>query len=121
MSAESVAPADAASPRVPERSAPAARRPTYTTSARARAEARTSSADRARPSAGAEPASATQTNAGPPASVSEDALLAPDLWFERIRERRARGETDAAIESLRRFRVRHPDVPVPADLRDLAE
>lgn len=95
------------------------RRPTYTTSARARPEARSPSPARLPSPAGDAPAGARATDELPP--VADDARLAPGEWIERIRERRARDETGAAIESLRRFRQRHPDVPLPADLRELAE
>jgi hypothetical protein len=40
-------------------------------------------------------------------------------WLQRIRELVADGELDAARASLREFVRRHPDEPLPDDLRPL--
>lgn len=41
------------------------------------------------------------------------------MWLERIRELRDAGDLQAARESLREYRRRHPDQPLPADLAGL--
>lgn len=100
--------------------APPVRRPTYTTSARARAEVR-SNPDRG-------PASGSGTHAvdrdgtaraRDPGPVTSDQQLAPAEWLERIRLRLDRGDTEGAAESLRRFRKAYPRIRIPADLREL--
>ncbi len=51
--------------------------------------------------------------------VAEDARLPLGEWFDRIRVRRALGETEDARESLALLRRDHPDVDLPDDLADL--
>lgn len=53
--------------------------------------------------------------------IDEDALLEPTDWLQRIRARAAAGDTEAARESLARFRKRHPDMALPEDLEVLLE
>jgi hypothetical protein len=43
-------------------------------------------------------------------------LLSPEAWLQRIRELRSKGEMAQADESLRAFRRRYPDYPMPADV-----
>lgn len=53
----------------------------------------------------------------PPATADS-----PDVrqaWLQRIRELAAAGQTDAARASLKEFVRRHPDAPLPDDLRAL--
>jgi hypothetical protein len=45
----------------------------------------------------------------------EAELLSPEVWLQRIRELRDKGELRTAEESLRAFRRRYPDYPLPAD------
>jgi hypothetical protein len=52
--------------------------------------------------------------------VSADSPEFRQAWLQRIRERLARGEEQAARESLQEFRRRYPDVELPEDLRKLA-
>jgi hypothetical protein len=52
--------------------------------------------------------------------VSADSSEFRQAWLQRIRERLARGEEQAARESLQEFRRRYPDVELPEDLRKLA-
>jgi hypothetical protein len=40
----------------------------------------------------------------------------PEVWLQRIRELRSRGELNQAEASLRAFRRRYPDYPLPADV-----
>jgi hypothetical protein len=40
----------------------------------------------------------------------------PEVWLERIRELRNKGDLAQADASLRAFRHRYPDYPLPADL-----
>lgn len=54
----------------------------------------------------------------PPASADTPAVR--DAWLERIRELVRSGDMDAARRSLAEFRRRHPDTPLPDDLRPLA-
>ncbi len=56
-------------------------------------------------------------DARPPATV-QDASVRND-WLKRIRELVAKGDRDAARASLREYRSRYPDIPVPADLQPL--
>jgi hypothetical protein len=42
--------------------------------------------------------------------------LSPEVWLQRIREFRSRGELTQAEASLRAFRRRYPDYPLPADV-----
>jgi hypothetical protein len=53
----------------------------------------------------------------PPATA--DSPDVRDAWLQRIRELVAAGQTDAARASLKEFVRRHPDAPVPDDLRAL--
>lgn len=46
----------------------------------------------------------------------EDASLAPDVWFERVRERLRRGDRPGAVQSLRLFQHMNPSHAVPDDL-----
>lgn len=55
----------------------------------------------------------------PPATA--DAPAVREAWLQRIRELLAEGRTDAARASLREFVRRHPDAPLPDDLRALAK
>jgi hypothetical protein len=50
-----------------------------------------------------------------PRAPEEAELLSPELWLEHIRELRNKGELARAEESLRAFRLRYPDYPLPAD------
>ena len=84
---------------------------------RAEAEAR-SGYDYSRRDAGA----AAKASAGAPITlppVAEDVGLPLEQWFERIRVRRALGETDQARESLALLRREHPGVDLPDDLVEL--
>ncbi|MGN6513883.1 MAG: tetratricopeptide repeat protein [Lysobacteraceae bacterium] len=54
----------------------------------------------------------------PPATA--DAPAVREAWLQRIRELLASGQTDAARASLKEFVRRHPDAPLPDDLRALA-
>ncbi|HEY4581694.1 MAG TPA: hypothetical protein VIG88_02360 [Lysobacter sp.] len=51
--------------------------------------------------------------------VDADTRLTMRAWLARIRERRDAGDAAGARESLRRFRIAHPRVPVPDDLQPL--
>jgi hypothetical protein len=76
-------------------------------------------ADRARSGNAAErDATAGGFDERPP--VSADSPEFRQAWLQRIRERLARGEEQAARESLQEFRRRYPDVELPEDLRKLA-
>jgi resuscitation-promoting factor RpfA len=55
----------------------------------------------------------------PPVSFASP--QARDAWLQRIRELVDEGERDAARASLREFRRRYPQHPVPADLKALLE
>jgi hypothetical protein len=46
---------------------------------------------------------------------------ARDAWLARIRELLVAGKLDAARASLREFRHRYPDAPLPDDLRALGQ
>jgi hypothetical protein len=69
------------------------------------------------PPAVAAPPVITEVPALPP--LAEDATLAPQDWFERIRLRRERGDLADARESLAMLQRAHPGVAVPDDLLDL--
>lgn len=58
-----------------------------------------------------------------PAAPTVEALesLSPEMWLQRIREFKAKGDLAQADASLRAFRRRYPDYPVPADLLPPAE
>jgi hypothetical protein len=43
-------------------------------------------------------------------------LLSPEVWLQRIREWRAKGDLVQADASLKAFRRRYPDYPLPADV-----
>ncbi|MFC4728899.1 hypothetical protein [Coralloluteibacterium thermophilus] len=51
--------------------------------------------------------------------VRLDVALGPGAWIERIRAREAAGDRSGAVESLRLFRARHPEIAVPDDLEPL--
>jgi hypothetical protein len=51
--------------------------------------------------------------------LASDARLTPELWLERIRARRAAGQSDAARRSLKIFVRSYPYLVVPDDLRSL--
>lgn len=55
----------------------------------------------------------------PPATADSPAVR--DAWLQRIRELFASGQADAARASLKEFVHRHPDAPLPDDLRALAK
>lgn len=48
--------------------------------------------------------------------TEENEPLSPEVWLQRIRELRNKGEVVQADESLRAFRRRYPDYPLPADV-----
>ena len=52
--------------------------------------------------------------------VSADSPAFRQAWLQRIREHIAKGEQDAARNSLQEFRRRYPDLELPEDLRKLA-
>lgn len=90
---------------------------------------------------GAPPGQPIRQEAGAAAQAREPRLAAPppeedvedippttadspevrDAWLQRIRELMAAGELDLARESLARFRERHPQHPIPDDLRPLLQ
>ena len=55
----------------------------------------------------------------PPATA--DAPAVREAWLQRIRELLATGQTEAARASAKEFVRRHPDAPLPDDLRALAK
>lgn len=55
----------------------------------------------------------------PPASFASPSVR--DAWLARIRDLLAAGRHDEARESFAEFRRRHPDTPVPDDLRGLLD
>lgn len=55
----------------------------------------------------------------PPATVDSPGIH--HAWLERIRELREAGDTGAALESLREYRRRYPDQPLPDDLHGLLD
>ncbi|MFZ2754392.1 MAG: hypothetical protein WAZ48_13225, partial [Lysobacteraceae bacterium] len=57
-------------------------------------------------------------DASPP--VSADSPEFRQAWLQRIRGHLAKGEQDAARNSLQEFRRRYPDIELPEDLRKLA-
>jgi resuscitation-promoting factor RpfA len=57
-------------------------------------------------------------DASPP--VSADSPEFRQAWLKRIRDHIAKGEQDAARNSLQEFRRRYPDIELPEDLRKLA-
>lgn len=87
------------------------RRATYTTSARAAADAR---APRALREDADQPPAQDTAGFGP---ARQDAGLPPADWLQRIRDRRAQGDAEGAAESLRLFRETHPRIRLPDDLR----
>jgi hypothetical protein len=50
---------------------------------------------------------------------TEDALLEPEAWLDRIRERVRAGDRQGAEHSLRRFVLKHPTRAVPTELQRL--
>ena len=53
---------------------------------------------------------------GSDTQVDQEAeLLSPEVWLQRIRELRNKGEIQQADQNLRAFRRRYPDYPMPAD------
>ncbi|MEO8673700.1 MAG: hypothetical protein ABI411_20520, partial [Tahibacter sp.] len=66
-------------------------------------------------------ATGSATAANPPwaAALARNAQLAPKDWLIEIRRLVKAGERDEAIDNLALLRQRHPDVAIPADLRDL--
>ena len=115
----------------------AAPHPTYTTAARATArlpQARRPAAKPAEDAATAERAAeqpaldrieVSGSRIAPTADalraipVRRDRALEPDAWLERIRARRDAGRDAQARESLRLFRRKHPEAPIPDDLQPL--
>ena len=55
----------------------------------------------------------------PPATVDSPPIHL--AWLDRIRELRDAGELEAARESLREYRRRYPDQPLPDDLDGLLD
>lgn len=57
-----------------------------------------------------------------PGEARRDAApLEPESWLRQVRELLAAGRSEDARDSLRRFRVRYPDYPLPADLAALVK
>lgn len=52
--------------------------------------------------------------------VSADSPEFRQAWLQRIREHIAKGEQEAARNSLQEFRRRYPGLELPEDLRKLA-
>jgi len=50
-------------------------------------------------------------------AVAEDAKLAPDLWLDVIRERVKQNDIPGAKASLKLFRKKHPNLPIPEELK----
>lgn len=123
----------------PPAAPPVAGRPSYTNTARARAELPARDAAKAAaPAATAQAASTAESAAStvldrievsgtrvsapsPLPPLHEDAGLAPVDWLERIRARRDAGDVDDARASLAQFRRAHPRVRVPDDLAALLQ
>jgi hypothetical protein len=53
---------------------------------------------------------------GTPQGEQDAELLSPEVWLQRIRELRAKGDLTRAEDSFRTFRRRYPDYPLPADI-----
>lgn len=88
------------------------------------APARKAAASQATEDAGFDAAAAADRAAGdePESEVPPATADSPDVreaWLQRIRELVASGQTDAARASLKEFVHRHPDAPLPDDLRAL--
>lgn len=66
--------------------------------------------------AGPEAARSMRKTAPEVRSTEENEPLSPEVWLQRIRELRNKGEVAQADESLRAFRRRYPDYPLPADV-----
>lgn len=126
--------AAAAPASVPPTAAVAARRPSYTNSARAVPDppARASAKAAATASTGEQAASPTLDRievsgsrivapAEPLPPLHEDSGLDPADWLERVRARRDAGEIDDARASLAQFRKSHPRVRIPDDLAALLQ
>ncbi len=54
-------------------------------------------------------------------ATEEMESLSPEMWLQRIRELRGKGDLAHADAGLRAFRHRYPDYPLPADLVPPAE
>lgn len=83
-------------------------------------------AEQATEDTGIDAAAAADQAAGdePESEVPPATADSPDVrvaWLQRIRELMAAGQTDAARASLKEFVRRHPDAPVPDDLRALQQ
>lgn len=86
--------------------------------------ARKAAAEEMPEEAGVDAAAAADQAAGdePEMEVPPATADSPDVreaWLQRIRELLAAGQTDAARASLKEFVHRHPDAPLPDDLRAL--
>jgi len=46
-----------------------------------------------------------------------EAILAPEVWLEQIRQLRQQGQADEADAELLKFRAAYPDFPLPPDLQ----
>jgi hypothetical protein len=51
-----------------------------------------------------------------PPVTDETEPLSPEVWLQRVRELRMKGDVAQADANLRAFRLRYPDYPLPADL-----
>jgi len=67
----------------------------------------------------ARPRSATAPSPSSSVELRRDLQLDPDTWLARIEELLRKGRRQQAIESLRLFRVAHPDRELPDHLRAL--
>lgn len=54
----------------------------------------------------------------PPAALMQDAEVMPQIWIVRIQVLKATGKLKEAEEELAKFRKRHPDYPLPEDLKE---
>jgi hypothetical protein len=54
--------------------------------------------------------------AAAPPVAEETEPLSPEVWLQRVRELRMKGDVAQADATLRAFRRRYPDYPLPADL-----
>lgn len=64
----------------------------------------------------------TLSKAAPRAPAQgESEPLSPEVWLQRIRELKAKGDLAQMEENLRTFRRRYPDYPLPADIAPPAE
>lgn len=53
------------------------------------------------------------------AELERNTRLAPEVWLQRIRALLEQDRREAALANLERLRERHPQWPIPEDLRDL--